>query len=191
MRRRLPFIVVCDDGCDPRRTLDDFGNLVRKARIDFDAEIRAFDAEDIAQHVPAPMRPHIGTLEELQRIDPVTGVSPRAAVLAWVKYADRAEPSVLLLLKPTMTGRESVDVLDYHAQHPEFPQESTMDQFFDEAQWESYNKLGQLLNVPAVIGTPRLALASFWDVFTDPVTTAPMAEVEVARVAVARRSTEI
>jgi len=143
VRRRLPFIVVCDDGCDPRRTLDDFGNLVRKARIDFDAEIRAFDAEDIAQHVPAPMRPHIGTLEELQRIDPATGVSPRAAVLAWVKYADRAEPSVLLLLKPTMTGRESVDVLDYHAQHPEFPQESTMDQFFDEAQWESYRKLGE------------------------------------------------
>ena len=144
VRRRLPFIVVCDDGCDPQRLFDDLGNLVRKARIDFDAEIKVFDKTDITQHVPIPMRPHIGTLEQLQQIDPVTGYSPCAALLAWVNYADQAEPSLLLLLKPTITGRESVDVLNYHAQHPDFPQETTMDQFFDEAQWESYRKLGQL-----------------------------------------------
>ncbi len=144
IRRRVPFIVICDDGCDPQRTLDDLGNLVRKARIDFDAEIRIFDKTDIAEHVPIPMRPHIGTLAQLQQIDPATGCSPHAAVLAWVNYADQAEPSLLLLLKPTITGRESVDVLNYHAQHPAFPQESTMDQFFDEAQWESYRKLGAL-----------------------------------------------
>ncbi|MEP6935762.1 MAG: hypothetical protein ABI988_17785, partial [Nitrospirota bacterium] len=35
-----------------------------------------------------------------------------------------------------------LDILQYHAQHTEFPQETTLDQFFDEAQWESYRKLG-------------------------------------------------
>ena len=29
------------------------------------------------------------------------------------------------------------------ALHPEFPHESTINQFFDEAQWESYRSLGQ------------------------------------------------
>ncbi len=143
IRRRVPFIVICDDGCDPARTLDDLGNLVRKARIDFDAEIEVFDEAALAQHVSAPLRESIGTLEQLQRVDPATGCSPRVALLAWVRYADQPEPSLLLLLKPTMTGDEPVDLLNYHAQHPAFPQETTMDQFFDEAQWESYRKLGE------------------------------------------------
>jgi hypothetical protein len=39
-------------------------------------------------------------------------------------------------------GSESADVLGYHKEHPDFPQQTTADQFFDEAQWESYRRLG-------------------------------------------------
>lgn len=46
-------------------------------------------------------------------------------------------------MKPTLTGDEPLDVLQYAASHPTFPQETTSDQFFDEAQWESYRKLGE------------------------------------------------
>ena len=35
-----------------------------------------------------------------------------------------------------------VDLREYQKQHPAFPQEPTADQFFDEAQWESYRCLG-------------------------------------------------
>jgi len=144
IRRRLPFIVLCDDGCDPTRTFGDFADLVRKARLDFDAEITVFTADEIAARVPAPVRDRIGTLEELGRIDPATGWSPKAALLAWVRYRDGQTPdSLLLLLKPTVTGREPADVLNYHTQRPDFPQQTTADQFFDEAQWESYRLLGQ------------------------------------------------
>jgi hypothetical protein len=51
--------------------------------------------------------------------------------------------SRLLYIKPSLTGHEPEDVLDYHRRHPDFPQETTADQFFDEAQWESYRRLGQ------------------------------------------------
>ena len=44
--------------------------------------------------------------------------------------------------------------------------------------------------LPAVIGAARLALASVNEVFTEPVTAAPMAAVDPALVAVASRSTE-
>lgn len=39
--------------------------------------------------------------------------------------------------------QEPVDVLRYQIEHPDFPHQSTADQFFDEAQWESYRKLGE------------------------------------------------
>jgi len=50
---------------------------------------------------------------------------------------------LLLLVKPTLLGNEPTDIVQYAANHPSFPQEPTSDQFFDEAQWESYRKLGE------------------------------------------------
>lgn len=41
-----------------------------------------------------------------------------------------------------MTGDEDSDVLQYKAQNPAFPHESTGDQFFNESQFESYRALG-------------------------------------------------
>jgi hypothetical protein len=48
-------------------------------------------------------------------------------------------------VKPTLVGDEPADVLNYHAQHASFPHESTADQFFDEAQWEAYRRLGEVI----------------------------------------------
>jgi hypothetical protein len=55
---------------------------------------------------------------------------------------------LLLYLKATLTGDESADVAEYRALHPEFPHESTINQFFDEAQWESYRRLGEHVASP-------------------------------------------
>ena len=48
----------------------------------------------------------------------------------------------ILWLKPHMLEGMAPDVQGYAATHPSFPHESTGDQFFDEAQWESYRRLG-------------------------------------------------
>ena len=47
-----------------------------------------------------------------------------------------------MLLKPTLIDAAPVDVAEYATSHAAFPQEPTTDQFFDEAQWESYRSLG-------------------------------------------------
>jgi len=39
-------------------------------------------------------------------------------------------------------GDEPADVLQYARANRPFPQQTTADQFFDEAQWESYRMLG-------------------------------------------------
>ena len=53
---------------------------------------------------------------------------------------DEREPSVLLYVKATLTGDETLDVLEYQRQHPRFPHQSVLDQSLDEAQWESYRR---------------------------------------------------
>jgi hypothetical protein len=50
---------------------------------------------------------------------------------------------ILLFFKPNLTGDEPTDVIQYQRRNLDFPHESTGDQFYDEAQWESYRRLGQ------------------------------------------------
>ena len=52
-------------------------------------------------------------------------------------------PSTLLLIKPRIAGKELPDLLQYREVNAAFPQQPTTNQFFDEAQWESYYRLGQ------------------------------------------------
>jgi hypothetical protein len=132
-------------------------NLVRKARIDFGAEVYFLTEKDLDEVVAPDVRPYLGTLEQLRRgtwegTDRLkearqAGHSLAYAALARVRYTTHhaGEPagSWLLYIKPTLTGREPVDLLEYHRSHPAFPHEPTIDQFFDEAQWESYRRLGQ------------------------------------------------
>ncbi|MFI5179787.1 MAG: patatin-like phospholipase family protein [Thermoanaerobaculia bacterium] len=138
IRRRLPLIVLCDDGADPEGRFDDLANLVRKARIDFRTEITFLTDADLADE---PAGRFFGAMDALTK-DSETGFARRHAALARIRYPDGTD-GLLVVLKPTLTGDEPLDLLDYRALHPAFPQEPTSDQFFDEAQWESYRKLGE------------------------------------------------
>jgi choline dehydrogenase-like flavoprotein len=147
IRRRVPRIIIGDGGADPTYEFKDFANLIRKARIDFDAEIEPFDLEasGVTEVIPASVLRHLGTLDDLRPGAP----NPRHAALFWVHY--KTEPrrsSLLLYLKASLTGDESADVFNYHETHLEFPHESTGDQFFEEEQWESYRKLGEHIGSP-------------------------------------------
>ena len=48
----------------------------------------------------------------------------------------------LILLKATPFKGAPADVFSYRRDHPEFPDQSTADQFFDEKQFDSYRELG-------------------------------------------------
>ncbi len=159
IRRRLPFIVILDDGMDPAYEFADLANLVRKARLDFGAEIRFFNEDDIRRYVHHDFRSVIGTLEQLRErnlegIPTGAAIGPHAA-LAWVFYPVEcgkemeftgkygAPASVILVVKPSLSGNETEDLLNYKSAMETFPQEPTVDQDFDEAQWESYRELGE------------------------------------------------
>jgi len=144
---------------------------VRKARTDFGAEIqiarRSTDraTDDPGVRCPMPkleelvhptMLDVIGTPDDFQPLPSADQSSeddePAArrnryagkhAVLARIHYLDNDQFSWLLMVKPSLMGDEAADVIQYQRTHPLFPQEPTSDQYFDEAQWESYRKLGE------------------------------------------------
>ena len=67
-----------------------------------------------------------------------------SALLARVRFASGDAPALtLLVIKPALVPGLPADVVRYAQSSPRFPQEPTADQFFDEAQWESYRRLGE------------------------------------------------
>ncbi|MBL8300488.1 MAG: hypothetical protein JNN30_19290 [Rhodanobacteraceae bacterium] len=128
VRRRCRFVLCVDAGADPQHTFADLGNAVHKCRVDFGADIRI-------------------DVSALRRGN--DGYSARSCAVGSIVYAD-GSTGTLLYLKPTLTGTEPTDVAHYATAHPSFPHESTADQFFDEAQFESYRRLGDFVASSAI-----------------------------------------
>jgi len=155
IRRKLKQIVVADCGADPGYDFDDITNLVLKARIDFDAEIEFFgDADLDALWSHTPWRATF--------FAPALGGSRNGAplALARVRYRDDPEPGWLLVVKPRLLQDLPADLAHYADSAPDFPQQSTADQFYDEAQWESTRKLGRLIG--GLLAGPLQALTLAW-----------------------------
>ncbi len=136
--RDIRLIVVSDNGCDGKYQFNDLATLIRLIRIDFKARIELVTdfagSEELAQI--------FGNDRELREAQ--AGASSRCALLFNVTYPEREDLPArhLIVLKPRLIAGAPLDVTEYQQRHAAFPQQSTVDQFFDEAQWESYRKLG-------------------------------------------------
>ena len=131
VRRRCALIVVIDASADCDAGFSDLGGAMRKCFIDFGVEI------DIR-------------VKNIQ-IDPTTKLAQSHWAIGEIKYGlvdEHCENGVpgcsglLLYIKPSLTGNEPADILNYRNIDGNFPHQSTEDQWFDETQFESYRKLG-------------------------------------------------
>lgn len=125
VRRRCRYIVVSDGGADPKYEFEDLSNAIQKIRVDLGVPITR-DGELRMAREGMDLR-HCGLLTV--HYDAVDG--------------REARPGRILYFKAVMTGDEETDVRHYAGLNPQFPQEPTSDQFFNETQFESYRKLGQ------------------------------------------------
>jgi hypothetical protein len=169
IRRRLPFIIAVDAGRDQNYQLDDLAILTRQVRLDFGANfewltpaegdawspLEAVAGAPIPEWIKAQIKP--GAIQALTKIG---RDSTHCAAMARITYAD-AEDKVtwLVLVKPNLAPLVQVDVRNYAALHPVFPNESTADQYFDDAQWESYRSIGENAG-RALFCKPRLVSAT-------------------------------
>jgi GNAT superfamily N-acetyltransferase len=124
VRRHCRYILVSDCGADADVAFDDLANATRRIREDFGVEIE-LDVE--------PLRPD------------GSGLSQQHAVVGTIHYDGTrgSDKGVILYFKPCLVGDEPTDVMQYRKRNAAFPHEGTGDQFYDEAQWESYRRLGE------------------------------------------------
>jgi hypothetical protein len=124
IRRHCRYIIISDCGADPDVIFDDLANVQRRVREDFGVEVEL----DVN-----PLRP------DNERL------SKQHAVVGTVHYdgLNGFDKGTIIYFKPTLTGDEPADILQYRCRNRTFPHESTTDQFYDEAQWESYRRLGE------------------------------------------------
>ena len=124
VRRHCRYVIVSDCGADADVAFDDLANAIRRIREDFGVEVD-LDVE--------PLRPD------------ENGHSAQHAVVGTIHYdgLGGTDKGGVIYFKPTLTGDEPPDVLQYRTRNTTFPHESTGDQFYEEAQWESYRRLGE------------------------------------------------
>jgi len=121
LRRKCKFIIAIDGEADLGMTRSAISRVVRLARQDMNIEIN-IDTSPF-------------TLDK-------SGFTQSHFVVGQISYSDNDE-GYLIYIKSSITGNEPDDVKDYRRRHPKFPHQTTVDQFFDEEQFEAYRALGQ------------------------------------------------
>jgi hypothetical protein len=121
LRRRCKYIICVDGESDPKYTFEGLMTLVRHAQIDLGVRIDP-------------------SLDDI-RPDSATGLSQAHSAFCRIYYPGDAI-GLLLYLKLSMTGNESELIRRYRIMHPDFPHQTTLDQFFYEEQFEAYRQLG-------------------------------------------------
>jgi hypothetical protein len=125
VRRRCRYIIVCDAEQDEGLGFGGLATVIRMCRTDFGAEIKICLSQ-IARKPDNKLECFSGCHHAVGDITYADGTTGR-----------------LVYLKSSLTGNdEPADVLGYHNKVPQFPHESTADQWFDESQFESYRALG-------------------------------------------------
>jgi hypothetical protein len=123
LQRRCKVIIACDAERDPRLSFGSFTEALRHAYVDMGIDVDI----DLT----------------MLRADPATGLSRSHCAVGRIHYPDRPDQeSFLIYLKNSLMGDEPEPVLNYKVTCPDFPHETTADQFFDDAQFESYRALG-------------------------------------------------
>jgi hypothetical protein len=148
--RRCRLIVIGDATSDADYTFESLGQSLRKIRIDFGIPIEFHNFR-----VSKPTLDGKGAYAAIGTID--------------YQCIDGGRPEetngTVILIKPTLVGDETRDILNYASQSGSFPQEFIGDQWFSESQFESYRALGSHI-VDALCREPKGEISD-WNTFDD------------------------
>ncbi|CAG9933826.1 hypothetical protein [Candidatus Nitrotoga arctica] len=122
IRRQCRVIIISDAECDPELKFEGLARLIRMCQLDFKTEI-LINVDAI-------------------RLKTESDWSDSRFAVGRINYSD-GTVGVLIYLKASMNGSEDTAIRQYMDSHPEFPHESTSDQFYGEDQFDSYWRLGR------------------------------------------------
>jgi len=126
VKRRCRFILASDAGADKDLKFGDLASAIRKCRSDMGIEIKMKTDTLSASGTPPFSKWHCAVGEiQYEGSDP------------------GAKNGILVYIKASLTSDEPADVLNYKSRYPDFPHQSTADQWFTESQFEGYRALGK------------------------------------------------
>ena len=147
IRRKVKLIICCDGDADPDFSFSDLQVLLRRIGADFGARIDFHFKDQLERIIPREPDP-----EKVLARDPTENAYPVGAEFAeqgyirgTITYPDEAETGTFILIKTTMIKGLDLTLRGYKGKHPDFPDESTADQFFDEEQFDAYRELGYVI----------------------------------------------
>jgi hypothetical protein len=129
VKRRCRVIIISDGECDPKLQFEGLATLIRMCEVDnlvkkIEIDVRSIHPES------------------------ESGWSRSRCAIGKIIYGkDESGNDIpdgwLIYLKASMNGHEDTALMQYKAIYPDFPHETTGDQFYVEDQFESYRCLGR------------------------------------------------
>jgi len=130
VRRRCKVIVASDVSQDPLYDGAELRNAIERCRVDFGVEIYI----DLGNFKALGDPPRSGCHYAIGNISyPVNSKGDAA----------HQRNGTLILLKPAIATADPFDVRGYPKTNPQFPHDTTFNQWFDEAHFENYRALGE------------------------------------------------
>ena len=125
LKRRAKLVIASDSECDPDYFFNSLNSSLRcifvdeGIKIDMATPPKAFDKDS-------------------------SGYTKSHFMIGRILYPDRPwQASWLIVLKSSVNGDELTPILNYKKKCPDFPHETTANQFFTEEQFEAYRALGR------------------------------------------------
>jgi hypothetical protein len=138
LRRRCDLILVCDGEADKETSYGGLVSVARRAKEDFGAELHfepGLGPERMVANLP------LGYPSNAK-----AAASPyMAARVSYPKSSlGGAKDGIIIYVKATMIDDVSFVTKGYKGNNPDFPHQSTVDQFFQAEQFEAYRELGEV-----------------------------------------------
>jgi hypothetical protein len=140
IERGCRYVVLVDCGADPKPScFEDFGEAIRRCRIDFGTEIEL--------NLDPFIQTNGGKGDQCFAVGKIHFSKEHLLSLEHTSEDSFDEKSLtgkIVYFKPAVMGDVTPDVRQYGLENRNFPQQGTANQWFDEAQFESYRRLGEL-----------------------------------------------
>lgn len=138
IERGCRYIVLVDCGADPKPCFEDFGEAIRRCRIDFGTEIEL--------NLDPFIKTGSGKSNECVAVGKIHFSREHLLSLEHTTddcFDENSLTGTIVYIKPAVLENVTPDVRQYEIENRDFPQQGTTNQWFDEAQFESYRRLGE------------------------------------------------
>lgn len=143
-RRQLDVIIISDAGADPEFSMSDLGVAIERLRVDYGYYVEFDKFENKTKNKYKLMYTMPGSSDNDTFFDKKYKLAKHGFAVGKISYGAN-KSGTIIYIKSTLVDGLPEDLYAYKTANSDFPHQSTMDQIFDEEQFEAYRELGYQL----------------------------------------------